>query len=59
MTATDALRLEDPEGSVQVWTKIDDLVFVMHLQLAPGAKGFRMFEDSRKKLRAFLTPLVG
>lgn len=59
MSATKALRLEDPEGSVQLWTKIDDLVFVMVLELAPGASNFRMFEENRRQLRDFLTPLVG
>ena len=59
MSAIKALKLEDPEGSVQLWTKIDDLVFVMTLRLAPGAPNFRMFEDNRRQLRDFLTPLVG
>ena len=59
MSATQALKLEDPEGSVQLWTKIDDLVFVMVQELAPGAHSFRMFEDNRRQLRDFLTPLVG
>jgi hypothetical protein len=59
MAATKALKLEDPEGSIQLWTKIDDLVFVMVQELAPGAPNFRMFEDNRQQLRSFLTPLVG
>jgi hypothetical protein len=59
MAATKALKLEDPEGSIQLWTKIDDLVFVMAQELVPGAAAFRMFEDNRRQLRDFLTPLVG
>jgi len=51
-------QLEDPAGSVQLWTKIDDLVFVMSWSAARRAH-FRMFEDNRRQLRDFLTPLVG
>ncbi len=59
MSATNALKLEDPEGSIMVLTKVDDLVFTVQYGLAPGAEVFRMFEDNRKQLRAFLTPLAG
>lgn len=59
MSATKALKLEDPEGSIMVLTKIDDLVFTVQYGLAEGAEVFRMFEDNRRQLRDFLTPLVG
>lgn len=59
MAATQGLKLEDPEGSIMLLTKIDDLVFTVAYQLAPGAEVFRMFEDTREQLRDFLTPLVG
>ena len=40
-------------------TRIDNSVFTVAYELAPGATAFRMFEWDRQKLRAFLTPLDG
>jgi hypothetical protein len=59
MAAVKALKLVDPDGSVMVLTKIDDLVFTVAYELAEGAGVFRLFEDTRAELRAFLTPLAG
>lgn len=58
MTATNGLLLEDPEGSKLMATRIDDVVFTIAFELAPGANAYRMFEDDRNKLREFLRPLV-
>ena len=59
MSATAGLLLEDPEGSKIMVTRIDNSVFTVAYELAPGATAFRMFEEDRQKLRSFLTPLDG
>jgi hypothetical protein len=59
MSATEGLLLEDPEGSKIMITRIDDIVFTVATELAPGANAFRMFEENRAKLRGFLKTLVG
>lgn len=58
MAAVTALRLEDPEGSVMVVTRIDDLVYTLSVEYA-GPQPFRLFEDDRSKLREFLRALDG
>lgn len=59
MSNVTALKLEDPQGSVMLLTRIDDLVFTVAYSLAPDAEAFRLFEADREKLRAFLRPLAG
>jgi hypothetical protein len=59
MSATEGLLLEDPEGSKIMLTRIDDAVFTVAAELAPGAVAFRMFEENRAKLRSFLKTLDG
>lgn len=59
MSSTEGLLLEDPEGSKIMLTRIDDAAFTVASELAPGSNAFRMFEDNRAKLRAFLKPLDG
>jgi hypothetical protein len=58
MAAVNALKLEDPEGSVMLVTRIGDSVFTVSVQYA-GDAPFRMFEEDRAKLREFLKPLIG
>lgn len=59
MSTVQALKLVDPEGSIMVLTRVEDVAFTVAYSLAPGADVFRMFEDDRRKLREFLQPLVG
>lgn len=59
MANVQGLKLEDPEGSVMMLTRVEDLVFTVAYALAPGAEVFRLFEEDRAKLREFLRPLTG
>lgn len=60
MSTTTGLLLTDPAGSKMLGTRIDDLVFTFAFELAPGETEFRVFEDDRVQLRAFLAGgLVG
>lgn len=58
MSSTEALRLEDPEGSVMILTRIDNLVYTLAIEYA-GPQPFRLFEDDRARLRDFLRGLDG
>lgn len=58
MSSVQALKLEDPEGSVMIITRIDDLVYTLGITYASDAP-FRLFEADRAKLRAFLQALDG
>ena len=62
MSTVQALKLEDPEGSVLLVTRIDDAAYTLQIAPAIDEAGdqlpFRMFEDSRKQLRDFLRSLA-
>lgn len=59
MSAAEALRLEDPNGSVILLNRIDDVVFTVSTSFV-GDAPFRMFEADRVKIRKFLAvPLNG
>lgn len=58
-SSVELLRLVDPEGSVLIVGKVGDAAYTLGLELADPSQPFRMFEDNRAKMRAFLRPLVG
>ena len=62
MSAHQALKLEDPEGSVMLVTRIDDAAYTLQIAPALDEAGnqlpFRMFEDNRQQLRDFLRALA-
>lgn len=59
MTSYQALQIEDPEGSVMVVTRVDDTAYTIGITYTAPGTPFRMFEDDRARLRAFLDPLDG
>lgn len=59
MSGTEALRLEDPDGSVMLVQRVEGLGLVFSIQAAEGSPGFRMFEDDREKLTQIMRPLDG
>lgn len=54
--AVEGLKLTDPNGAVLQIMRVEDLAFAISLELATD-EPFRMYEDDRAKLRAFLRPL--
>jgi hypothetical protein len=62
VSSVQALKLEDPEGSVLLVTRIDDVVYTFNLSPALDESGnvlpFRMFDDNRQQLRDFLRALT-
>lgn len=63
MSATQVLKLDDPEGSTLFVTRIEDVGYAIHLNAAYDDDGaplpFRLLDDDdRKKLRDFLRGLA-
>lgn len=63
MSSVQALKLEDPEGSVLVVTRIEDAAYTLVIgNIATDDDGnplpFRLFEDNRQQLRDFLRSLA-
>lgn len=58
MSAVEALKLEDPEGSVMVITRVENAVYTIGITYSSN-RPFRLFEDDRAKVRAFLRALDG
>jgi hypothetical protein len=63
MSAVQALKLEDADGSVMLVTRVEDLAYTLviapMLDEAGNPLPFRMFEDDRRKLKDFLRSLDG
>lgn len=57
MASNQGIQLIDPEGTELNVARIDDSVFVATIN--PPGSVFRMFEENREHLRAFLRPLIG
>ena len=63
MSSVQVLKLEDPEGSVILVSRIDDAAYTLVVgNVALDDDGnplpFRMFEDNRRQLRDFLRALA-
>lgn len=63
MSTVQALKLEDPEGSVLIVTRIEDAAYTLTIgNIATDDDGnplpFRLFEEDRGKLRDFLRALA-
>lgn len=61
MSNVQALKLEDPEGSVILVTRVEDIAYTIVLAPALDEDGnplpFRLFETDREQLRSFLRSL--